>query len=124
VVCARRPESDRYRIPPNLRDDPNDPANQAWERNVQSLEYVGRTGTQSCSPVGAGGWTGCLLKTLREARADRSTRDEVNWNALIDEARQKRLGQIDSEAAAEDARQPPLNLPPPPAPPPAPATPR
>jgi hypothetical protein len=116
VVCARRPEGDRYRIPPNLRDDPNDPATQAWGRTVQSLEYVGRTGIQSCSPVGAGGWTGCLAQTLREARADRATRDEVNWNQLIDDARQKRLGHIDADAAAQDAQQPPMQLPPAPAP--------
>ena len=30
TVCARLPEDDRYRIPPNLRDNPNAPANQAW----------------------------------------------------------------------------------------------
>ena len=26
IVCARLPENDRYRIPPNVRDDPNDPS--------------------------------------------------------------------------------------------------
>jgi hypothetical protein len=114
VVCARRPERDRYRIPSNLRSDPNDPANQAWARTAQSLEYVGRTGTGSCSPAGVGGWTGCWSQMMREARSDRAGRDEVNWNALIDQARQDRLSRIDSAAAAEDATHPPLQLPPPP----------
>ena len=43
IVCARKPESDRYRIPENLRGDPNDPANQAWANRATELEYVGRT---------------------------------------------------------------------------------
>ncbi len=30
VVCARKPEGERYRIPEVLRGDPNDPKNQAW----------------------------------------------------------------------------------------------
>jgi hypothetical protein len=123
VVCARRPEGDRYRIPSNLRSDPNDPANQAWARTAQSLEYVGRTGTGSCSPVGGGGFTGCFAQMVREARADHAGRDDVNWNALIDQARQDRLSRIDAAAAAEDATHPPLQLPPPPSSAPAPAPP-
>src|SRR5688572_1834645 len=30
IVCARLPENDRYRIPPNLRDNSEDPASQSW----------------------------------------------------------------------------------------------
>src|SRR5918996_799994 len=30
IVCARLPEGDRYRIPPNLRENPEDPENQSW----------------------------------------------------------------------------------------------
>src|SRR5579875_4069261 len=52
VVCARKPESERYRIPPAVRDDPNNPANQAWTNRAESLEYVGRTGIGSCSASG------------------------------------------------------------------------
>ena len=29
VVCARKPEGERYRIPERLRGDPNDPKNRA-----------------------------------------------------------------------------------------------
>ena len=71
VVCARKPESERYRIPPNLRLDPTDPANRSWADRAQSLEYVGRTGTQSCSTVGPGGFTGCWEQMMRQARAER-----------------------------------------------------
>src|SRR5690349_2906636 len=60
TVCARKPESDRFRIPENLRDDPNAPVNEAWINRAESLEYVGRTGIGSCSTVGQGGMIGCF----------------------------------------------------------------
>ena len=49
TVCARLPENERYRIPSNLRDNPNAPANQSWTNRAVQLRYVGRTGIQSCS---------------------------------------------------------------------------
>ena len=72
VVCARKPETERYRIPKELRDAPStDPASQSWANKAESLEYVGRTGIQSCSTVGPGGWTGCFAQMLAAARAER-----------------------------------------------------
>lgn len=103
IVCARKPETERYRIPENLRGDPNAPDRQSWANRAEALEYVGRTGFNSCSPAGANGFTGCFNEIVREARADRQGRDEVNWNRLIDEARQERLGRIDEEAAQVQA---------------------
>jgi hypothetical protein len=108
IVCARRPESDRYRIPQNLRRDPNDPANRTWHDRAIELSYVGRTGIGSCTPVGPGGGIGCLNQLIDRARAERAGRDEVNWNRLIEEARQERLSRIDEQAEAEEreANQP------------------
>ena len=100
TVCARRPEEDRYRIPENLRNDPNDPANDTWTERATELQYVGQSGIGSCSPVGPGGATGCYEELVRNARAERAGRDSVNWNRLIEEARQERLGRIDAEAEA------------------------
>src|SRR3712207_7347475 len=54
VVCARKPEGERYRIPEILRGDPNDPENQAWASRATALEYAGRSGIGSCSPVEIG----------------------------------------------------------------------
>ena len=71
VVCVRRDESERYRIPPELRDTRDLAANESWLSRSQSVEYVGRGGTQSCSPVGPGGFTGCTEQLLRSARAER-----------------------------------------------------
>jgi len=70
VVCARRPENDRYRIPEELRESATKGA-PSWSERTKSLEYVGRSGTASCSPVGAGGWTGCWADLMRQAREER-----------------------------------------------------
>jgi hypothetical protein len=105
IVCARKPEGDRYRIPENLRDDPNAAVNQSWANRASELQYVGRSGTDSCSPVGPGGQTGCFARLVNQARSERASRDTVNWNRLVEEARQERLSHIDAAAAAEEAAQ-------------------
>ncbi len=101
-VCAKLPESDRYRIPENLRTR-DDPQSNSWYNRAIELSYVGRTGTDSCSPVGPGGQTGCFNQLVAQARAERAGSETVNWNALIEQARQERLGRIDAEAAAVEA---------------------
>jgi hypothetical protein len=76
VVCGRRGESERYRIPPELRGDATrDPESESWASRAQSLEYVGRAGIQSCSTVGPGGFTGCWAELMRAARNERRTAD-------------------------------------------------
>jgi hypothetical protein len=102
-VCARLPEADRYRIPPNLRNDPNDPRNRSWHDRAIELSYVGRTGTDSCSTVGGGGFTGCLNRVISEARAERTSGDQVNWNNLIEEARRQRAQRLNEAARQEEA---------------------
>lgn len=70
VVCARKPESERYRIPERYRPSGPRQLSQSWANKAKSLEYVGRTGTMSCSPVGPGGYTGCLQNLIDRAKAD------------------------------------------------------
>ncbi|MDG5748135.1 hypothetical protein P8Q88_08065 [Qipengyuania sp. XHP0207] len=103
VVCARKGENERYRIPERLRFS-DDPANRAWAERVEQLEYVGQSGIMSCSPVGAGGFTGCTQELIREAYADRENSSEVRFGQLVAEARAERLEGIDAEAAAEQER--------------------
>ena len=76
VVCARKPESERYRIPEPLRSTGSPQARQAWANKARLLETVGATGVNSCSPVGPGGFTGCLTRVIREAREDRRQQAE------------------------------------------------
>jgi hypothetical protein len=73
VICARRPNSERYRIPEALRDtdDDRDPEGESWAAQASTIEFAGRTGPQSCTPVGPGGSTGCLAELIRAARNDR-----------------------------------------------------
>lgn len=103
TVCARLEENDRFRVPPNLRENPNDPASRSWAGRAIELSYVGRTGTESCSTVGGGGFTGCFNQLAQQARAERRDNDDVNWARMIEEARQARLSRIDAAAAAEEA---------------------
>ncbi len=105
VVCARKDESDRYRIPETLRSGSlGDAKNQAWSERVRSYEYVGASGTNSCSPTGAGGFTGCTQKLLNQAYAEKGIDDTVNWGQLIEEERQLRLSRIDAESDAVEER--------------------
>ena len=102
TVCFREDEGKRFRIPERLRDNPNDPLNQAWGARAVELQYVGRSGIGSCSTTGPGGMIGCYNQLVREARAERAGRDNVNWEQLIEEARKERLSKIDAQAAEEE----------------------
>jgi len=104
VVCARKGEEERYRIPEPLRGDPNAPANQAWGERVKSMEYVGRTGTESCSATGPGGFTGCFSQLARLAKAERQQADNASWKDLVEAERARRLSTIDADSREIEAR--------------------
>lgn len=80
VVCARKPESERYRIPQALRESKRTPDAQSWAERARSIEYVGRTGTNSCSTTGAGGWTGCYAEMMRQAREEQKAKKAADSN--------------------------------------------
>jgi hypothetical protein len=72
VVCARRPENERYRIPKELREKQRLPGGIAWGSQVQQMEDATRfTRPNSCSVVGSGGQTGCFAQAIRQWAADR-----------------------------------------------------
>jgi hypothetical protein len=103
-VCAILVEGDRYRIPPVLRADPNDPKNESWTNRVIGYQYVGRDGTLSCSAAGAGGFTGCGLKEIDRAYAEKDKDLGLAFGRMIAEERKKRLAGIDAEAEAVEKR--------------------
>jgi hypothetical protein len=103
TVCARKGESERYRIPEALRFS-DDPKNIAWTERVERYETVGAFGTMSCSPTGAGGFTGCTQQLIDAAYEDKKQGSDVRFGQLIEQERQKRLSTIDADAAAEQAR--------------------
>ncbi|RJX65544.1 hypothetical protein D6858_14635 [Tsuneonella suprasediminis] len=103
TVCARRPEGDRFRIPSSLRTS-DSPENTSWTQRVQKLETVGNFGAMSCSPRGAGGFTGCTQALVDAAYAAKKESSDIRFGELIEKARQERLSTIDTDAAAEQAR--------------------
>jgi hypothetical protein len=82
IVCARRPEEERYRIPKELREQEK-AATIAKEDNVPATRaaLVTRSGAGnvpgSCTPSGPGGFNGCnqgvdivqAVRTVKDAAA-------------------------------------------------------
>ncbi|MEP2101738.1 MAG: hypothetical protein ABJP02_09525 [Parasphingorhabdus sp.] len=73
VVCAQRPESERYRIPKELRQaEEESGGEQSWSSTVASHEEAARPSRpNSCSVVGTNGWSGCRAALLRQWFAER-----------------------------------------------------
>jgi hypothetical protein len=72
VVCARKPESERYRIPEALRVGGSLQSRTAWAERARQFETYGRTGTNTCSPVGPGGANGCAQQLINQAFRERA----------------------------------------------------
>ena len=72
VVCARKSETERYRIPERFRTGGSLQSRQAWAVRARNFETVGATGVNSCSPVGPAGFTGCLSRLTKEAFQERN----------------------------------------------------
>lgn len=68
VVCARQPESERYRIPRKLRKQEYNAARDgSWAGTAKVLENVNQQGIpNSCNPIGSFGQSGCFQKFLQE----------------------------------------------------------
>jgi hypothetical protein len=66
VVCHRRPEEERYRIPAPLRRSTRN-SEQAWTSRVEGLEEASRDARPgSCSVVGSFGQSGCTQALIRQ----------------------------------------------------------
>ncbi|MCK0129796.1 hypothetical protein [Erythrobacter sp. F6033] len=103
VVCEILVEAERYRIPSNLRQS-DSPQNTARRGEVETLRYITQSGAMSCSPAGAGGFTGCTQQFIDAAYAEKSEAETIRFGQLIEQARQERLSTIDEDAAAEQGR--------------------
>lgn len=73
VVCARQPESERYRIPKRFREPTYNAARDgSWAGTVKVLEAAGQQNIpNSCSANGTWGQTGCWDRFMADARAER-----------------------------------------------------
>lgn len=73
VVCSRLPESERYRIPKELRSPiVITPENQSWAAKANdTLDAGAATGIGSCSAVGPGGGAGCFAQRANKYKRQR-----------------------------------------------------
>ena len=81
IVCANRNHVSPYRLP--QADVPFDPAGDTKSVMNERVGWAaeGDVGTQSCSPVGVGGWTGCMVKGWKESR------DQTQWGKNVPKRR-------------------------------------
>ncbi|KTE00282.1 MULTISPECIES: hypothetical protein [unclassified Sphingopyxis] len=103
LVCAKLPETERYRVPEMLRGNPLDVRNEAWANKVVAVERIGRFGTDSCSPTGLGGFTGCTQALVAGAKAERQAANKTDWQAMIADERAKRIAGIDAASDEVEA---------------------
>lgn len=78
VVCRRRPETERYRLPKNQQLQGTRQQRESWSQKSQALTTVGKTGTGSCSAVGPGGFTGCVTQQIQQAKRESQEQTEQN----------------------------------------------
>jgi hypothetical protein len=72
VVCSRRPESERYRIPRRFRNRGDRPLEIGWGARAMDLEEAQRdTRPNSCSVNGSWGQSGCTQQLIRQWYAER-----------------------------------------------------
>lgn len=83
VVCVRKSEAERFRIPQELRELEITPQNQAWATRAEGTLNAGQSGIGSCSAVGIGGASGCYGQAADRNRAERRARRDAQ-NVLGD----------------------------------------
>lgn len=69
TVCVRRPASEQFRIPKDLREGSIKPEYEAFAVKQQSLDKVDTSGIGSCSAIGPGGQSGCSTVEFQAYRA-------------------------------------------------------
>ena len=78
VVCARKPETERFRIPERLRAGGARQSREAWANRARSFEIATRSGVATCDAVGPSGQNGCLQKMIDQSRAERAEQDAAD----------------------------------------------
>lgn len=78
AICIRAPESQRYRLPKAEQLQGTRQQRQSWAQRSQELTTVGTTGIGSCSAVGPGGHTGCLIQEINRAKKDAREQSDQN----------------------------------------------
>ena len=83
-ICVRAPESERYRIPQQIRQQQQvAPENQSWATRQESVLQEGTTGIGSCSTVGPGGGIGCSARAISRGSNEARERQSQQNSPLI-----------------------------------------
>lgn len=77
VVCVRRGEEERFRIPKELRELQITPENESWAVRQQATLEANDPGIGSCSTVGPGGQSGCLTQNTSRWKAEREAQRQA-----------------------------------------------
>jgi hypothetical protein len=75
-ICIRAPERDRYRLPKSQNPQGTPQQRESWAQRSKGVATVGATGAQSCSNVGPGGFTGCVVQSINEAKQERKEQQQ------------------------------------------------
>lgn len=79
IVCARRPESERYRVPRRIRE--RQQTDTSWGSRVEGIEEASAPmRPNSCSVVGSFGQSGCTQAMIRQWYAERRARRAEDAN--------------------------------------------
>jgi hypothetical protein len=78
AICVRAPESQRYRLPQSQNPQGTTQERNSWANKSKSLMTVGATGVGSCSAVGPGGQSGCLVQEINRAKKDSREQAEAD----------------------------------------------
>ena len=67
VVCRRLPETQRFRIPPNLRPSGAPQTRNSWVNRSKAFANQSGVGPMACSAIGPAGRSGCALQEINQA---------------------------------------------------------
>ena len=103
VVCARRPETERYRIPEKLPAERHPPADGSLGNKAQGARDGRRDRDQQLLAGRPGGYTGCLTQVIKEAREQRKQSRRGHHSARVKRERSALIGADLSSLQGESA---------------------
>ena len=78
VVCYRRPEAERFRIPPKLRPSGPRQTRNSWVNRSKAMANETGVGPMACSAIGPAGRTGCMLQEINQAARENRESNDAN----------------------------------------------
>lgn len=77
TICITAPESERFRIPKDLRGPSQSPEAQSWAVRSQGLVATGSAAPSACTKASNQGWTGCFAEDMKRARDEARAKKEA-----------------------------------------------